>query len=56
MLVGIIDWDLFINKSTFLPNLEVMLISAYHKKNGDIVHLLLNEKNQAVVSGGQSTQ
>lgn len=45
MLVGIIDWDLFINKSTFLPNLEVMLISAYHKKNGDIVHLLLNEKN-----------
>ena len=32
MLVGIIDMDLFINKKTFLPNPEVMLYSAYHKK------------------------
>ena len=45
MLVGIIDMDLFINKKTFLPNPEVMLYSAYHKKNRDIVHLLLNGQN-----------
>ena len=45
MLVGIIDMDLFINKRTFLPNPEVMLYSAYHKKNRDIVHLLLNGQN-----------
>ena len=45
MLVGIIDMDLFINKKTFLPNPEVMLYSAYHKKNRDIAHLLLNGQN-----------
>ena len=45
MLVGIIDIDLFINKKTFLPNPEVMLYSAYHKQNKDIVHLLLDGKN-----------
>lgn len=45
MLIGIIDMDLFINKKTFLPNPEVMLYSAYHKKNRDIVHLLLNGQN-----------
>ena len=45
MLVGIIDIDLFINKKTFLPNPEVMLYSAYHKQNKDIVHLLMDGKN-----------
>lgn len=45
MLVGIIDIDLFINKRTFLPNPEVMLYSSYHKKNKDIVHLLMDGKN-----------
>lgn len=45
MLIGIIDCDLFINRKTFLPNPEVMLLSSYHKKKGDIVHLLMNGKN-----------
>ena len=45
MLVGIIDCDLFINKRTFLPNPEIMLLSSYHKKKGDIVHLLMDAKN-----------
>lgn len=45
MMVGIIDCDLFINNRTFLPNPEVMLLSSYHKKKGDIVHLLLDGKN-----------
>lgn len=44
MLVGIIDCDLFVNRKTFLPNPEVMLLSSYHKKKGDIVHLLLDGK------------
>ena len=44
MLVGIIDCDLFVNRRTFLPNPEVMLLSSYHKKKGDIVHLLLDGK------------
>jgi hypothetical protein len=45
MMVGIIDVDLFINRKTFLPNPEVMLLSSYHKKKGDIVHLLLDGKS-----------
>jgi hypothetical protein len=45
MLVGIIDYDIFINSKKFIPNPEVMLISAWHKKKGDIVHLLLNGKD-----------
>lgn len=44
MMVGIIDVDLFINKRTFFPNPEVMLLSSYHKKKGDIVHLLMDNK------------
>ena len=44
MLVGIIDYDLFLSLKQFNPNPEIMLISAYHKKRGDVVHLLLNGK------------
>lgn len=44
MLVGIIDCDIFINKTYFVPNLEVTLLSAYHKQKGDIVQLLMNAK------------
>ena len=36
MLVGIIDYDLFTSEKSFTPNPDVMLISAYHKKRGDI--------------------
>ena len=48
MLVGIIDYDLFTSEKSFTPNPDVMLISAYHKKRGDIVHLLLNGKDMQV--------
>ena len=43
MEIGIIDQDAFsIPIKDFIPNLEVMKISSYYKKNKNIVSLLLN--------------
>lgn len=42
MYVGIYDMDIFEVKYTFKPSLEVMQLSAYHRKNNDIVELILD--------------
>ena len=43
-MIGLYDCDLFDGK-TFVPNPEIMLLSSYFKKKGEIVHLLLDFKN-----------
>lgn len=40
MLVGLYDYDMLFHGAKFIPNLELMQYSAYHKQNGDIVRML----------------
>ena len=44
MYVGLIDQDLLQGKK-FLPNLETMQLSTYHKQKKDIVELILDSKS-----------
>lgn len=42
MYIGIFDQDLILTPSKFCPSLEIMKISYYHKKKGDIVEFVLS--------------
>lgn len=42
MYIGIFDQDLTLTPSKFCPSLEIMKISYYHKKKGDIVEFVLS--------------
>lgn len=45
MYVGIYDADLLNGTNILNPNVDVMKIAAYHKKNRDLVTLMLSEEN-----------
>ena len=46
MLVGIIDYDILVKSlDSFTPKIEVMLCSGYHKARGDIVHLIMDNRD-----------
>jgi hypothetical protein len=44
MLVGFYDLDMLLYKK-FYPSLDMMKYSTYHKRKGDIVHMLYDESN-----------
>ena len=45
MYIGILDQDILLFPKDFRPSLEVMKISAYHKKKGDVVEFSLTFEN-----------
>lgn len=45
MYIGIFDQDIYLYPSKFIPSLELMKISAYHKKRKDIVEFCIELKD-----------
>lgn len=45
MYIGIFDQDIYLYPSKFIPSLELMKISAYHKKRKDIVEFCVELKD-----------
>lgn len=45
MYIGLIDYDAFSSPSRFFPNLEIMKLSSFFKKDKNIVKLILNFSN-----------
>lgn len=45
MYIGIFDQDIYLYPSKFIPSLELMKISAYHKKKKDIVEFCVELKD-----------
>ena len=50
MIVGIVDLDLILNRSTYQLNLDVMQIASYYKKRGHTVRLSYSMKLQDLMS------
>lgn len=44
MDIGLLDQDAILSPETFYPNLEIMKLSSYYKKNKNFVSLILNPK------------
>lgn len=45
MDIGLLDQDAICSPETFIPNLEIMKLSTYYKKNKNYVSLILNPDN-----------
>ena len=50
MSIGLIDWDLLTCSSGRIPNLDLMKLSTYYKKNREITKLLIEFSNMNLYS------